>query len=57
MGTLNKVAETGNTISVHMLNIMFNTNIKTWPEKMQNQMDILIKDRKRSILHKRLTRW
>ena len=39
-----------------MFNVMYNTNIKNLPEKMQKQVDFLIQKFKRNIVHKRFER-
>ena len=34
--------DTENRISIHMFNVMYNTNISNLPEKMQKQVELLI---------------
>ena len=53
--TLNTVSETNNIV-VHSFNVMYNTNIKKLPEKMQKQTQMLIQEYKRSIIYKRYAR-
>ena len=53
---LNLISDTGNRITVHMFNIMYNTNIRNLPEKMQKQVGIIIQEFKRSIIAKRYAR-
>ena len=53
--TLNTVTE-ANNIVVHSFNVMYNTNIKNLPEKMQKQIQMLIQQYKRNIIYKRYAR-
>ena len=53
---LNAVAETENRVVIQMFNVMYNTNIKNLPEKMQKQVDFLIQKFKRNIVRKRFER-
>ena len=53
---LNLISDTGNRITVHMFYIMYNTNIRNLPEKMQKQVGIIIQEFKRSIIAKRYAR-
>ena len=48
--------DTENRISIHMFNVMYNTNISNLPEKMQKQVELLIQEFKRSIIFKRYAR-
>ena len=53
---LNLISDTENRIIVHMFNVMFNTNIRNLPEKMQKQVDLLVQEFKRNIIVKRLAK-
>ena len=49
---LNIISDAGNRISVHMFNVIYNTNLRNLPEKIQKQVDLLIQAFKRSIILK-----
>ena len=53
---LNIISDAGNRISVHMFNVIYNTNLRNLPEKIQKQVDLLIQAFKRSIIFKRYAR-
>ena len=53
---LNLISDTENRISIHMFNVMYNTNIRNILEKMQKQVELLIQEFKRSIIFKRYAR-
>ena len=42
--------------TVHMFNVIYNTNIRNLPEKMQKQVESLIQEFRRSIICKRYAR-
>ena len=53
---LNIISDMENRISVHMFNVIYNTNIRNLPEKMKKQVVLLIQEFKRSIICKRYAR-
>ena len=53
---LNSVSENERPIQVHMFNVMYNTEIKNLPEKMEKQVSFLLQEGKRSIVNKRYAR-
>ena len=53
---LNSVSENERPIQVHMFNVMYNTEIKNLPEKMEKQVSFLLQEGKRNIVNKRYAR-
>ena len=53
---LNSVSENERPIQVHMFNVMYRTEIKNLPEKMEKQVSFLLQEGKRSIVNKRYAR-
>ena len=50
------MSENERPIQVHMFNVMYNTEIKNIPEKMEKQVSFLLQEGKRSIVNKRCAR-
>ena len=53
---LNLISDTENRITVHMFNVIYNTNIRNLADNKQKQVDFLIQEFKRNIIVKRYAR-